>query len=147
MKKKINLFIAMILSVTMLFGSTVCFAAENDVDVDNTLSVQSNESVRAARSMTGKKTVAMGVRDTGVIVYVDLYFAYDSGYTGWFTGANLNGVYTPNGISVEFKGLGTSETGNSSYITVTATVELNGDFMYTVSGTFYVDEWGEVYYN
>ena len=46
MKKKINLFIAMILSVTMLFGSTVCFAAENDVDVDNTLSVQSNESVR-----------------------------------------------------------------------------------------------------
>ena len=29
-KKKINLFIAMILSVTMLFGSTVCFAAEND---------------------------------------------------------------------------------------------------------------------
>ena len=50
MKKKINLFIAMILSVTMLFGSTVCFAAENDAEVDNTLSVQSNESVRAARS-------------------------------------------------------------------------------------------------
>ena len=49
MKKKINLFIAMILSVTMLFGSTVCFAAENDAEVDNTLSVQSNESVRAAR--------------------------------------------------------------------------------------------------
>ena len=48
---------------------------------------------------------------------------------------------------MEFKGLGTSETGNSSYITVMATVELNGDFMYTVSGTFYVDEWGEVYYN
>ena len=147
MKKKINLFIAMILSVTMLFGSTVCFAAENDMDVDNTLSVQSNESVRVARSMTNSKIVAINVGDTGVIAYVNLNYAWDEGYTGWFTGANLNGVYTPNGISVEFKGLGTSETGNSSYITVTATVELNGDFMYTVSGTFYVDEWGEVYYN
>ena len=147
MKKKINLFIAMILSVTMLFGSTVCFAAENDVDVDNTLSVQSNESVRVAGSMTNSKIVSINVGDTGVIAYVNLNYAWDEGYTGWFTGANLNGVYTPNGISVEFKGLGTSETGNSSYITVTATVELNGDFMYTVSGTFYVDECGEVYYN
>ena len=147
MKKKINLFIAMILSVTMLFGSTVCFAAENDAEVDNTLSVQSNESVRVAGSMTNSKIVAINVGDTGVIAYVNLNYAWDEGYTGWFTGANLNGVYTPNGISVEFKGLGTSETGNSSYITVTATVELNGDFMYTVSGTFYVDECGEVYYN
>ena len=146
MKKKINLFIAMILSVTMLFGSTVCFAAENDAEVDNTLSVQSNESVRAARSMTGKKTVAMGVRDTGVIVYVDLYFAYDSGYTGWFTDASFVITQCSAGTRWIYQGFSKSLTGNSSYITVMVSYIIN-DMPYSVSETFYVDEWGELYYN
>lgn len=143
MKKKINLFIAMILSVTMLFGSTVCFAAENDAEVDNTLSVQSNESVRAARSMAGNKIVAISVGDTGAIAYVKLSFAYDSGYTGWFTGASPDRLQVPSGIGV-FDRVSTSPVGNSSYITVTAHVLVN-NVWYDVSGTFYVDEWGEVY--
>jgi hypothetical protein len=142
-KKKINLFIAMILSVTMLFGSTVCFAAENDAEVDNTLSVQSNESVRAARSMTDSKPVTINVGATGVIAYVNLNYAWDEGYTGWFTGASLTGTYVPVGTSLVLRDFTTSDVGNSSYITVTVTYIINGA-QYNASATFYVDEWGEV---
>ncbi len=146
MKKKINLFIAMILSVTMLFGSTVCFAAENEVDVDNTLSVQSNESVRVARSMTNSKIVAINVGDTGVIAYVNLNYAWDEGYTGWFTDASFVITQCSAGTRWIYQGFSKSPTGNSSYITVTVSYIIN-DMPYSVSETFYVDEWGELYYN
>ena len=42
-----------------------------------------------------------------------------------------------------FQGFSMSPTGNSSYITITVSYIIN-DLPYTVSETFYVDEWGEV---
>lgn len=137
MKKKINIFLAVVCAMTMMFGSTLCFAAEN------VPSVESSENSRAVGAMSGSEEKTIAIGDTGVIATVTLNFKYNSGYTGWFTGANITSTFIPSGLSVQSKGISTSPVGNNSYITVTVTYIING-IWYDASATYYVDEWGTV---
>lgn len=137
MKKKFNIFLAVVCAMTMLFGSTLCFAAEN------VPSVESSENGRAARSMSGSEQKTISVGNTGVVAIVRLSFAYDSGYTGWFTGADRVSEIVPGNLRVQYISTSTSPVGNNSYITVTVTYVIN-DIWYDASATFYVDEWGTV---
>lgn len=143
MKKKLNIFLAVVCAMTMLFGSTLCFAAENNAEMDNVITDENSNNGRAARSMKGSEPKTINVGNTGVVAHIRLDYEYDSGYTGWFTGAYLTGTFVPQGRTVEYKGLSTSGTGNGSYITVTVHYLIN-TIPYNVSATFYVNEWGEV---
>lgn len=129
-RKKFSMLVAMVMAVTLMFGSTVCFAAEKDEDVVETLEARTQYS-------TGNFSFTDG--STGITIYIRLYWAWDEGYTGWFRDAEL--VNLPSG---ELTGFSFSKTGNSSYITVNVSYKYGGK-IHTASQQYYVDEYGSVY--
>ncbi len=137
MKKKINIFLAVVCAMTMMFGSTLCFAAEN------VPSVESSENSRAVGAMSGSEQKTIAIGDTGVVAVINLNYSYNSGYTGWFTGAYVIKTWVPDGVEAKLQSTSTSSVGNNSYITVTVTYTIN-NIWYDASATYYVDEWGTV---
>lgn len=100
--------------------------------------------VRSVNEQTGTKYVA-AVTDTGIGFGINLYYAWEEGYTGWFTGAELIQVVVlsgnPDFVMKEFKH---TESSQNSYITITITY-LYGDVEKIISQTYYVNEYGEVH--
>ncbi len=96
MKKKFNLFFAVVLAMTMLFGSTLCFAAEGDNVISNV-----NET-RDARAYTGstnceyKAQAFSGVVINGIRqhvtakVNVGMRFTWNEGRDSKFTSGWVN---------------------------------------------------------
>ena len=82
-RKKLNFFVAMIMVMTLMFGSTMCLAAEK-----NDVSENRNEIIQArTQSMSG--VYKFTDNNTGIDIYVRLYWAWDEGYTGYFRDAEL----------------------------------------------------------
>lgn len=108
------------------------------------MSVESEYNGRAtARSMSDYAQKTVNIGNTGVVAYIKLTYSWDEGYTGWFTGASIEGTYVPVGTSLVLKDFSTSDVGNSSYITVTLKYRVNL-VDYDISQRYYVNEWGEV---
>lgn len=132
-RKKLNFFVAMIMVMTLMFGSTMCLAAEK-----NDVSENRNESIQArTQSMSG--VYKFTDNNTGIDIYVRLYWAWDEGYTGYFRDAELVNL-----TSGELAGFSFSKTGNSSYITVNVSYRYGGK-LHSASQQYYVDEYGSVY--
>ena len=144
MKKKLNLFAAIILTMTLIFGSTLCYAAEGE-ETENIEAVERHNAVaRSINTQTSETTKTVNLGSTGIIAYVTLNYSWDEGYTGWFNSASIVGTYVPSGTQFTLMDFAHSATGNSSYITVTIKYICNG--VYDVaSRQFYVDEYGELY--
>ena len=99
-RKKLNFFVAMIMVMTLMFGSTMCLAAEK-----NDVSENRNESIQArTQSMSG--VYKFTDNNTGIDIYVRLYWAWDEGYTGYFRDAELVNL-----TSGELAGFSFSKTG------------------------------------
>ncbi len=119
--------------MTLMFGSTMCLAAEK-----NDVSENRNESIQArTQSMSG--VYKFTDNNTGIDIYVRLYWAWDEGYTGYFRDAELVNL-----TSGELAGFSFSKTGNSSYITVNVSYKYGGK-LHSASQQYYVDEYGSVY--
>ena len=66
-RKKLNFFVAMIMVMTLMFGSTMCLAAEK-----NDVSENRNEIIQArTQSMSGVSKFTDN--NTGIDIYVRLY--------------------------------------------------------------------------
>ena len=119
--------------MTLMFGSTMCLAAEK-----NDVSENRNEIIQArTQSMSG--VYKFTDNNTGIDIYVRLYWAWDEGYTGYFRDAELVNL-----TSGELAGFSFSKTGNSSYITVNVSYKYGGK-LHSASQQYYVDEYGSVY--
>ena len=130
MRKKLNIIAAAVLILTLMFGSTLCYAAEGTAKL-------AEESRAIARSQSESGVFAFS--DDNTTIYVRLYWEWNEGYTGWFRSAAF--VNMTSGVMTGFS---FSDTGNSSYITVSVSYEYGGK-LWTASQQFYVDEYGSVY--
>ena len=74
-----------------------------------------------------------------------MHYAWEEGYTSWFTGAELTEADVPDGHTVIIYGLTYNTDGNSSNITVTIDMEYE-KLRFNVSKSFYVDEYGNLSY-
>ena len=119
MRKKLKIFMELILAMTLIFGSTLCYASDGDV--------------------------VEAISNTDIVVYFDLHYAWEEGYTSWFTGAELTEADVPDGHTVIIYGLTHNADGNSSNITVTIDMEYE-KLRFNVSKSFYVDEYGNLSY-
>lgn len=144
MKKKISLFAALLLTMTLALGGTLCYGAEVQVP-ENTAAEESQNTERSINTQSGSKYIAAGT-DEGVAYGFYIYYEWNEGYTGWFTGAELKQFVVLKGSeTVIMYSFTHNADGNSSYMTVTIDYKYGGAAR-LLSVTFYVDEYGEVYY-
>ena len=108
----------LILAMTLIFGSTLCYASDGDV-------VEANDynTFGVTRSQQETKHIGLRISNTDIVVYFDLHYAWEEGYTSWFTGAELTEADVPDGHTVIIYGLTHNADGNSSNITVTIDME------------------------
>ena len=97
------------------------------------------------RSQQETKHIGLRISNTDIVVYFDLHYAWEEGYTSWFTGAELTEADVPDGHTVIIYGLTHNADGNSSNITVTIDMEYE-KLRFNVSKSFYVDEYGNLSY-
>ena len=118
MRKKLKIFMELILAMTLIFGSTLCYASDGDV-------VEANDynTFGVTRSQQETKHIGLRISNTDIVVYFDLHYAWEEGYTSWFTGAELTEADVPDGHTVIIYGLTYNTDGNSSNITVTIDME------------------------
>ena len=118
MRKKLKIFMELILAMTLIFGSTLCYASDGDV-------VEANDynTFGVTRSQQETKHIGLRISNTDIVVYFDLHYAWEEGYTSWFTGAELTEADVPDGHTVIIYGLTHNADGNSSNITVTIDME------------------------
>ena len=88
MRKKVKLLMALFLSLTMMFGSTLCYAAEtgngsNEVYADE----QSDGDIALAFYQSGTSGYDAVFSEANIKVSYVLQYEWDEGYAGWFTGA------------------------------------------------------------
>ena len=108
----------LILAMTLIFGSTLCYGSDGDV-------VEANDynTFGVTRSQQETKHIGLRISNTDIVVYFDLHYAWEEGYTSWFTGAELTEADVPDGHTVIIYGLTHNADGNSSNITVTIDME------------------------
>ena len=108
----------LILAMTLIFGSTLCYASDGDV-------VEANDynTFGVTRSQQETKHIGLRISNTDIVVYFDFHYAWEEGYTSWFTGAELTEADVPDGHTVIIYGLTHNADGNSSNITVTIDME------------------------
>ena len=118
MRKKLKIFMELILAMTLIFGSTLCYGSDGDV-------VEANDynTFGVTRSQQETKHIGLRISNTDIVVYFDLHYAWEEGYTSWFTGAELTEADVPDGHTVIIYGLTHNADGNSSNITVTIDME------------------------
>ena len=152
-RKKLNFFVAMIMVMTLMFGSTMCLAAEkNDVSENRNEIIQARtQSMSGVYKFTENEKMELKnkfhvidddripIDKSSKDIYVRLYWAWDEGYTGYFRDAELVNL-----TSGELAGFSFSKTGNSSYITVNVSYKYGGK-LHSASQQYYVDEYGSVY--
>lgn len=140
MRKKLKIFMELILAMTLIFGSTLCYGSDGDV-------VEANDynTFGVTRSQQETKHIGLRISNTDIVVYFDLHYAWEEGYTSWFTGAELTEADVLDGHTVIIYGLTHNADGNSSNITVTIDMEYE-KLRFNVSKSFYVDEYGNLSY-
>lgn len=137
--KNLKIFMELILAMTLIFGNTLCYASDGEV-----VEVNDNNAFGLARSQQETKHIGLRISNTDIVVYFDLHYAWEEGYTSWFTGAELK-ADVPDGHTVIIYGLTHNADGNSSNITVTIDMEYE-KLRFNVSKSFYVDEYGNLSY-
>lgn len=144
MVKKLSLFAVLLLTMTLVLGGTLCYGAEAQ-GPENTAAEESQNTERSVNTQSGSKYIAAGT-DDGVAYGFYIYYEWDEGYTGWFIGAELKQFVVLKGSETVIMNSFTHNADRkSSYMTVTIDYTYGGAPR-LLSVTFYVDEYGEVYY-
>lgn len=151
MKKKFNLFLAMVLAMTMLFGSTLCFAAEGDnvsVNVDGAINARaySGSATRDYRATVFSGVVITGNRQyVTATVNVGMRYSWTEGSyseftSGWVNSMNCTSVADGN-YEVQNSGI------RISYNTIIFSFDVYRDNIKvdSFSVSYGVDEYGQVY--
>lgn len=145
MVKKLNIFAALLFTMTLALGGVLCYGAEAQVPENTAAAEESQNAERSINTQSGSKYIAAGT-DEGVAYGFYIYYEWDEGYTGCFTGAELKQFVVLKGSeTVIMNSFTHNADGNSSYMTVTIDYTYGGAER-LLSVTFYVDEYGEVYY-
>lgn len=143
MKRKFNIFAVLLLAMTLIFGSMLCYAAEGE-EADCAAAVEESRKVtRTINEQTASITRNVRLGSTGASIDVCLEYAWDEGLSGWFTGARHTMTHVPSDVSLIIWSLNFSGIGGS-YISVTVDYTANGSRA-SASEQFYVDEYGDVY--
>lgn len=145
MKKKVKFLMALFLSLTTMFGSTLCYAAEtengsNEVYADE----QSDGDIALAFYQQGSVDRYFTFSELGVTMKIRLNYEWDEGDAGSFLSANIMEI-SSNYIPIESLSECSITTGfGVGSITITANVTYNSR-SYQQTKTFYVDGYGDVY--
>ncbi|MGN1187410.1 MAG: hypothetical protein ACI4R6_02855 [Lachnospiraceae bacterium] len=130
MRKKLNIFVAVVLAMTLMFGSTLCYAAEAAVEpTEGSRAIARTQSHEVSRDISG---------DNGASFKIMLSYQWDEGYAGWFTDVAL--VEIQNAQLLSF----THTEENRSCVTVRIEYKDNTGTERQVSATYSVDEYGDV---
>lgn len=143
MKRKFNIFAVLLLTMTLIFGSTLCYAAEGEETDGAAAAEESGYAARSVNTQTDSVPKSVYLGSTGAWIDIRLEYAWDEGYTGWFTGASHTLTCVPSDVNLILWSVSFSGTG-SSYVTVTVDYSAN-NIREEVTKVFYVDGYGDVY--
>ena len=143
--KKIKFFVVLMCVISLMFGTTLCYAEEAESEAVTEESVE--------RSVTGTSVVrkiTIPFYDTGIQLFLEFDILLDEGYTACFQNARLAGVSVPENFPHKVTILisGHNADGNSSYVTVSfwhlfGTEKDPVEEGYS-QAVFYVDEYGNI---
>lgn len=134
MKKKFNLFLAMVLAMTMLFGSTLCFAAE----ADNEPEVEEEEISTRERYLREENFEIKG--SDGSYFKIHVNYGWDEGISGFVTSAYIVNWGNTNGMTAS----NCVKENNFAVVKITYKDLANNEKK--ISFHFRVDEYGSTSY-
>ena len=141
-RRKINILMSLVMAMTLMFGSTVCFAAETD-DVAET--GEQERAVARMQSGTVTKSGSYSFPEDVLISYtVSIQAEWDEGYSCTIKGGSADPRISqmPEGTSYTTRMYSEEISGNR--ITYKLYLFKNHIICNSVLLTFYVDEYGRV---
>ena len=141
-RRKLNILMALVMAMTLMFGSTVCFAAETD---DVAEAVEQERAVARMQSGTVRKSGSYSFPEDVLISYtVNIQAEWDEGYYSTITDGSADAQisYKPEGTSYTTRMYSEEISGNR--ITYKLYLFKNHIICNSVLLTFYVDEYGRV---
>ena len=139
-RKKLNILMALVMAMTLMFGSTVCFAAETD---DVAEAVEQERAVARSQSGTVTKSGWYSFPEDVLISYtVSIQAEWDEGYSSTIKGGSAAAEISqmPEGTSYTTGMYKQKISGNR--ITYKLYLFKNHIQCNNVDLTFYVDEYG-----
>lgn len=142
MRKSVGLLAAAVMFIAVMSANMVCYGAEPSGGAGEQGSSGATRSVNTQDgSITKDHYIVCGNVTVGVII--GLAYAWDEGYTGWFTTGGVSRYYI-------YEGTGSISSPSAIISIVGGTIIF--DFELTVNGIYYtdsviytVDEYGTVY--
>lgn len=145
-RRKLNILMALAMAMTLMFGSTVCFAAETD---DVAEAVEQERAVARMQSGTVTKSGSYSFTSKGVLISytVNIDAKWDEGYySEILSGSSLNPqiITCPNDGALYTATMSNGKVSNNTII-YTVTLFKNHKYCDSADLAFTVDEYGNVY--